>query len=71
MPTTGYKTSSKTEGDMQSSESVQQFDSQLIHTAGKSDHSSADAGEVVAALPFGGELAEEALHGFVLGGVGG
>jgi len=26
---------------------------------------------VVAALPFGGELAEEALHGFVLGGIGG
>src|SRR6266404_4803240 len=32
---------------------------------------SADAGEVVAALPFGGELEEEALHGVVLGGVGG
>jgi hypothetical protein len=30
----------------------------------------ADAGEVVAALPFGGELAEEVLHGFVLGGIG-
>ena len=28
-------------------------------------------GQVVAALPFGGELAEEALHGFVLGGIGG
>jgi len=34
-------------------------------------NSSADAGEVVAALPFGGELAEEALHGVLLGGVGG
>src|SRR5438105_14538991 len=33
--------------------------------------SSADAGEVVAALPFGGELAEEALHGALLGGIGG
>ena len=31
----------------------------------------ADAGEVVAALPFGGELAEEALHGVLLGGIGG
>jgi len=31
---------------------------------------SADAGEVVAALPFGGELAEEALHGVALGGIG-
>ena len=26
---------------------------------------------MVAALPFGGELAEEALHGVVLGGIGG
>jgi hypothetical protein len=32
---------------------------------------SADAGEVVAALPFGGEEAQEALHGFVVGGIGG
>src|SRR5438132_11652057 len=32
---------------------------------------SADAGEVVAALPFGGEQAQEALHGVLLGGVGG
>jgi len=31
----------------------------------------ADAGEVIAALPFGGELAEEALHGVLLGGIGG
>ncbi len=31
---------------------------------------SADTGEVVAALPFGGELAEEALHGVLLGGIG-
>ena len=26
---------------------------------------------MVAALPFGGELAEEALHGVLLGGIGG
>jgi len=31
----------------------------------------ADVGEVVAALPFRGELAEEALHGVLLRGVGG
>jgi hypothetical protein len=30
-----------------------------------------DAGEVVAALPFGGELAEKALQGVVLGGISG
>ncbi len=33
--------------------------------------SSADAGEVVAALPFGGEHAQEALHGVLLGGIAG
>src|SRR5258708_20686093 len=37
----------------------------------RGDSRSADAGEVVAALPFGGELAEEALHGILLGGIGG
>ena len=34
-------------------------------------NASADAGEVVAALPFRGELAEETLHGVVLRGIGG
>ena len=33
--------------------------------------SSADAGEVVAALPLGGELAEKALHGVLLRVIGG
>src|SRR5437899_6895030 len=33
-------------------------------------NSSADAGEVVAALPLGGELAEEALQGVRRGGIG-
>src|SRR5229473_8261563 len=33
--------------------------------------SSTNAGEMVAALPFGGELAEEALHGVLLRVVGG
>ena len=42
----------------------------LPDTRNRTD-SLADAGEVIAALPFGGELAEEALHGVLLGGIGG